>query len=80
MLDARNGPNDADLGFTYRAQKDGTVRIARNGRVVTTLAGKAAGRFLARVAIADDAEAQLVMAKMTGNYKRGNERRTGPRR
>lgn len=79
MPDTRNEPSDPNLGFTYRAQKDGTVRIARTGRVVTTLAGKDAVRFLARVATADDTEAQLIMAKATGNYKRGNERR-GTRR
>jgi hypothetical protein len=50
------------------------VRIAYRGKVVTTLAGKEAARFLSRVAGADAAQAQLVMAKATGNFKRGNER------
>jgi hypothetical protein len=63
-----------DHVFSYRAHKDGTVRIAYRGKVVTTLAGKEAARFLSRVAGADAAQAQLVMAKATGNFKRGNER------
>ena len=63
-----------DEPFSFRAQKDGTVRIAYHGRVVTTLAGKDASRFLARVGANPDA-AQLLMAKATGNFKRGNERR-----
>jgi hypothetical protein len=61
--------------FSYRAHKDGTVRIAFRGKVVTTLAGKEATRFLARVDGADEEQAQLAMAKATGNFKRGNERR-----
>lgn len=79
MPEAGDDPNGAELGFTYRAQKDGTIRIARGGRVVTTLAGRDAVRFLDRMSLAEDAEAQLIMAKVTGNYKRGNERRLGPR-
>jgi hypothetical protein len=35
-------------GFSYAATKDGRVRVAWRGRVVTTLAGAAAARFLAR--------------------------------
>lgn len=66
-----------DEPFSYRAQKDGTVRITFRGKVVTTLAGKEATRFLARVAGADAAQAQLAMAKVTGNFKRGNERQPG---
>ena len=74
------GNLDGDSGtevFSYRAHKDGTVRIAYRGKVVTTLAGKEAGRFLARVEGADTAQVQLAMAKATGNFKRGNERQPG---
>ena len=63
-----------DLGFSYRAHKDGTLRIAWRGKVVTTLARKEAERFLARVAGTDAAQAQQLMARATGNFKRGNER------
>jgi len=63
--------------FSFRAHKDGTVRIAYHGKVVITLAGKEATRFLARVDGADPNQAQLVMAKATGNFKRGNERQPG---
>jgi hypothetical protein len=64
--------SDADFG--WRATKDGRVRISRAGRVVTTLAGRSARRFLGRVEGAAQAAAQLEMARATGNYKRGNER------
>ena len=38
---------------------------------MTTLRGDAARRFLVDVAMGD---AQQVMARVTGNYRRGNER------
>jgi hypothetical protein len=62
-------------GFAFSRTKDGRVRISHHGRVVTTLAGEEARRFLARVDHASDAVAQQQMARVTGNYKRGNERR-----
>jgi hypothetical protein len=60
--------------FSWRATKDGRVRIARGGRVVTTLAGDVARRVVRRVDGAGESAAQLEMARVTGNYKRGNER------
>jgi hypothetical protein len=60
--------------FDYRTTKDGQVFISHHGREVTTLRGGTAERFLDRVRGADEGEAQLVMARATGNYKRGNER------
>lgn len=66
-----------DAVFSYRAHKDGTVRIAYRGKVVTTLAGKEAVKFLARVDGAAPEQAQLAMAKATGSFKRGNERQPG---
>ncbi len=67
--------SDAGLGFTFRATASGEVHISRGRRVVTTLRAGAAGRFLKRVAGADAGAAQQLMARATGNYKRGNERR-----
>ena len=65
-----------DEPFEYRATKDGRVRIAFRGRVVTTLAGAAAERFLARAqaAGAEDEALQQLMARATGHFKHGNER------
>jgi hypothetical protein len=61
--------------FGWRATRDGRVFITWRGREVKVLTGAQAGRFLARVEGATDAEAQLEMARVTGNFKRGNERR-----
>ncbi len=59
-----------DLGFSYRIAKDGQVFISRDGRVVTTLRGGAADKFRARVGKMNPAQAQQLMARVTGNYKR----------
>ena len=61
--------------FAYRLTKDGTVFVSRAGRDVTTLRGEAARRFEARVEGLDGEAAQQEMARVTGNYRRGNERR-----
>ena len=60
--------------FEYRVRKDGDVVIHHHGRQVTVLRGKAATRFLADVERRDPQE---VMARATGNYRRGNERQAG---
>ena len=60
--------------FTYRANKDGKVFISWEGKQVTILKGKPAQKFLKKIENADHLEAQLLMAKATGNFKRGNER------
>lgn len=63
-----------DDPFSYRATAGGEVRIDRGGRVVTVLRGAAASAFLRKVEGASEAERQLAMARVTGNYRRGNER------
>jgi len=61
--------------FSFRETADGRVMIAWNGRPARTLTGARAGRFLAAVADTDPARRKLEMARVTGNFKRGNERR-----
>jgi hypothetical protein len=72
---------DADLGFTFRVGKDGIVQIRHHGKLATTLRDRKARDFLQAVQAAGDADAQQLMARLTGNYKRGNERvaRSHPR-
>jgi hypothetical protein len=60
--------------FAWASTKDGRVRISWRGRVVTTLAGGSAARFLEQVEGIDREGEQLLMARATGNFKRGNER------
>ncbi len=61
--------------FSYRQRADGSVAILWKNRLATVLAGKLAERFLDATPGADEARLQLLMAKATGNFKRGNERR-----
>ena len=59
--------------FAYRITKDGTVFISWNGKTVTTLRGRAADAFRAKLSGLDEQRQQLVMAKTTGHFKHGTE-------
>ncbi|MHA1402025.1 MAG: hypothetical protein ACTSQE_16880 [Candidatus Heimdallarchaeaceae archaeon] len=59
--------------YSWQENK-GEVRISWKGKVVTVLRKDSAMKFLERISVADEKEAQLIMAKATGNFKRGNER------
>ncbi|MFF2886966.1 hypothetical protein [Paenibacillus sp. NPDC057967] len=60
--------------FTYKTSKDNKVFIDWQGRQVTILSGKASEKFLKAIEGKEHKEAQLIMAKATGNFKRGNEK------
>lgn len=60
--------------FSYQTLKNGNVFIYWREKLVTTLAGKDARKFLAKIESLDGKDAQLVMAKATGHFKHGNER------
>jgi hypothetical protein len=63
--------------FSCVTRADGTVVISYHGALVTLLRGRAADRFATRMDGADAAAAQQLMARATGNFKHGNERRAG---
>jgi len=65
-----------DEPFSYVTRADGTIVVRYREAPVTILRGKAAERFSMRAAtVADNAAAlQGLMARVTGNFKRGNER------
>lgn len=65
----------ADLGFTWETRKAGDVVIMHNGTHASTLRGAAASRFLTLVNRGNTDAIQQEAARVTGNYKRGNERR-----
>jgi hypothetical protein len=58
-------------GFTYSQRKNGDVVIKHHAHVATVLRGHRAAAFLEDAMSADDQE---LMARLTGNYKHGNER------
>jgi hypothetical protein len=66
--------DEDDLGFSFRTRKNGDVEILHYGRLASTLRGAKARNFINEVEESDFAEGQELMARLTGNYKRGNER------
>jgi len=62
----------APEGFEFALRKSGEVAIFHHGRLATTLRKETAARFLKDVTTGDPQE---LMARATGNYKRGNERK-----
>lgn len=60
--------------FTYKTTKDNKVFIYWKGKQVTILSGKASDKFLKAIEGKDHKDTQLVMAKITGNFKHGNEK------
>lgn len=67
-------PEAPDLGFTYRVRKNGEVEIFHRGRLASTLRGNDAEDFKQEAGAEGSVEAQQLMARVTGNYKHGNER------
>ena len=74
-MDAVDKRNQLDEPvFSYRVSKDGKVFIYWHGKQVMILKNAAAQKFISKTTDLDDQQAQLAMAKATGNFKRGNER------
>jgi hypothetical protein len=61
-------------GFTYRRNKDGGVVVFHHGRRAASLNKSHAAELSDEIAGADALEVQHILARLTGNYKRGNER------
>ena len=61
--------------FTFRQRKDGSVAIFWKRVPATVLTGKLAENFLAVSSDCTGQELQLLLAKASGNVKRGNEKR-----
>ena len=64
-----------DLGFAYRVRKNGDVEVLHHGRLAATLRGHDAADFVHEAPDPTSADAQQLMARLTGNYTRGNERK-----
>lgn len=60
--------------FEYQITKDNRVLIYWANRLIKTLKGKEAEKLIARIESADEKDIQLALAKVTGNFKRGNEK------
>lgn len=60
--------------FSYRLTASGVLLVRWGGREVRRVAGSRARALAAELASATPVEAQQVLARATGNFKRGNER------
>lgn len=58
-------------GFAWKKNERGEVLVTHRGRPATTLRGRRAQEFIEDLEQHDEQE---LMARVTGNYKRGNER------
>ncbi|HEY7332413.1 MAG TPA: hypothetical protein VH859_05570 [Candidatus Limnocylindria bacterium] len=67
-----DGLEDRPFAWTRRGRD---VLITHRGRPAAILRREAADRFLGRLDTLDEDGAQQLMARVTGNFKRGNERR-----
>ena len=74
MSDHRKEDPLAHEPFSYEQGKDEKVQIFYLNRLVKTIKGKEAERFLFKISGAGDRDSQQIMAKVTGKYKFGNER------
>lgn len=59
--------------FDYKIFKD-KIQITWNGKPVMMLKGSAAQKLIKKIEKAEGMEVQLILAKITGNFKRGNEK------
>lgn len=64
----------SDLGFEYVTRKNGDILVYHHGKLATTLRGNKAISFQQQLNNADSGGQQQLMARITGNYKRGNEK------
>jgi len=61
--------------FTYQLNGTDKARVFYQNRPVFTAVGKDYQKLEKAIRAGDAYEIQLCLAKMTGNFKRGNERR-----
>jgi hypothetical protein len=60
--------------FRYTLHKGDKVRIFWEGRCIMTIAGRRGAELTQELKGVGDDEAQYILQRVTGNFKRGNER------
>lgn len=72
----RDMTNKADSHqFRYHITRDGVLFVYWSEKLVRTYRGKVASALIMKLNKSkSDAEQQMILAKATGNFKRGNER------
>lgn len=72
QIDKRNKLREKP--FTFRETKDRKVFLYWCGKQIMILKDKHAESFLKKIVNASEEQSQLLMAKVTGHFKHGNER------
>ena len=67
-------PEKSRPNFAYRSSSEGEVLIYHGDTLAAALRGRPAQTFLSKVEGASSQTQQQLMARLTGNYKHGNER------
>ena len=62
-------------GFDWSERKNGELAISHHGREVTIVRGRRARQLAVHLTGASPEREQHLLARATGNYRRGNERR-----
>lgn len=65
--------------FDWKRTKSGKLLVYRSGKLIMTVSGKRADAAAAMLGVDPEADQQL-LARLTGNYKHGNERLPGSKR
>lgn len=60
--------------FEFMIMKDQKLQIFWNKKSVMILKGEKAKGIISKLERANEKEKQLILAKITGNFKRGNEK------
>lgn len=75
MEDKRNILKE-EQPFSWKILKNGKALVYWSGRLIKTLKERDCTKLKGLVEKGDEYEIQLFLAKMTGNFKHGNERST----
>jgi hypothetical protein len=73
-MEDRRGKLADDRPFAYRLTKEGKALIYWRGKEIMVVAADKAARIRSEAAGGDEYSMQLLLAKMTGHFKHGNER------
>ena len=65
---------EGDLGFHFSGNKKGELDIWHHGKLVTHFNVSRAQKVMHQLDTKTFEQQQLLLARLTGNYKRGNER------
>ncbi|MEH7225164.1 hypothetical protein V7112_15250 [Bacillus sp. JJ1566] len=73
-IDKRNRLSEEP--FTYQITKKGMVMVYYDGKQIKLIKDREAYRLIAKIKEVEDdkTKVQLLLAKITGNFKRGNEK------